>query len=392
MIDKLKTKIFWIMQISLTCIILGIIVLYSIWSYRDSINAAIMMMDRWTGEDGKGMERLQEGRNQLEIEGIYKFSINQDCKIVKEFHVASDTIRREAIKASKRNSENGIVGNYIYKVRRLGNNEISVTMWENQSMVFHIKWKILFSVGIGMISIMVIYIVAKRVSSTIVKPVEETIEKQKQFISDASHELKTPLAVIEANADVLENKVGKNKWITYIQNEIQSMHILVNELLLLAKMEDRPCNAYKKLDVSKEISRIVSSFESITYEHQIELITKIQENIEWNGEKEDIKHILSTLLDNGVKHTPKKKKILVELAKEKNEIIIQVKNEGEPIPKEERSKIFERFYRVDKARNREEKRYGLGLAIAKQTVEKYHGTIEVNCKEGMTNFIVKIPC
>ena len=121
------------------------------------------------------------------------------------------------------------------------------------------------------------------------------------------------------------------------------------------------------------------------------LKTKIQENIDFVGSREDVKHILSTLIDNAIKHTKKKDEITVGLNKERNEIILQVKNMGEPIPKEERERIFERFYRVDKARNRAEKRYGLGLPIAKSIVEKYGGTIEVECKNGITNFIVKIP-
>ena len=387
MIDKLKKKIFWIIQISLTSIIVGVIVLYSILSYKDSINSATMMMDRLTGDDGKNIEKPQE---MIDVDGIYKFSFDNNFKIFRETQETSDEIRNYAIIVSKGISESGIIGKYVYKVRKLGNNEINVTLMESESMVLNIKLKIIFSVSIGIISIIVIYIIAKKVSKTIVKPVEETLEKQKQFISDASHELKTPLAVIEANSEVLEDKVGKNKWITYIQNEIQSMNKLVNELLLLAKMEDTTFNNYKKFDLSKEIKMIISVFESMAYEKQVNLITNIQDNIEFTGDKEDVKHILSTLIDNAIKHTPKNKDIIVELSKEKNEINLQVKNEGEPIPKEEQSKIFERFYRVDKARNRDEKRYGLGLAIAKQTVEKYKGTIEVNCKDGITNFIVKI--
>lgn len=387
MIDKLKRKIFWIIQISLTSIIVGLIALYSILSYKDSINSATMMMDRLTRDDGRNFERPQE---MIEIDGIYKFSINNNFRIFRETPGVSDKIKNYAITVSKGNSESGTIEKYVYKVRKLGNNEINVTLMENESVVLNIKFKIIFSIIIGIISIIIIYILAKKVSKTIVKPVEETLKRQKQFISDASHELKTPLAVIEANSEVLEDKVGKNKWITYIQNEIQSMNKLVNELLLLAKIEDTTFSNYKKFDLSKEVKMIISVFESMAYEKQINLITSIQDNIEFTGDKEDIKHILSTLIDNGIKHTPKEKKIIVELSKEKNETKLQVKNEGEPIPKEDQSKIFERFYRVDKARNRDEKRYGLGLAIAKQTVEKYKGTIEVNCKDGITNFIVKI--
>lgn len=387
MIDKLKKKIFWIIQISLTSIIVGVIVLYSILNYKDFINSATMMMDRLTGDDDKNIEKPQE---MIVVDGIYKLSINNNFKIYRETQGTSDEIRNYAITVSKGISENGIIGKYVYKVRKIGNNEINVTLMENESAILNIKLNIIFSASIGIISIIVIYILAKKVSKTIVRPVEETLEKQKQFISDASHELKTPLAVIEANSEVLEDKVGKNKWITYIQNEIQSMNKLVNELLLLAKMEDTTFNNYKKFDLSKEIKMIISVFESMAYEKQINLITNIQDNIEFTGDKEDVKHILSTLIDNAIKHTQKDKEIIIELSKEKNEIKLQVKNEGEPIPEEEQSKIFERFYRVDKARTRDEKRYGLGLAIAKQTVEKYKGTIEVNCKNGITNFIVKI--
>lgn len=390
MIDKLQRKIFWIIQISLTSIILGITILYSILSYRDFINSATMMMDRLTGDDGRKIERPPELREQIDVYGIYRFSINNDLKVVKEPNEVDNEIRNCAISVSKRNDDSGIVGKYIYKVRRLSNSEINVTLMENEGIVFNIKFKIIFSVSIGIVSIIVVYILAKKVSKTIVKPVEETLEKQKQFISDASHELKTPLAVIEANSDVLEDKVGKNKWITYIQNEVQSMNKLVNDLLLLAKMEDATCNNHRNFNLSKEVKMIISVFESMAYEKQIDIITNIQDGIEFNGDKEDIKHILSTLIDNGIKHTENGRKITIELSKEKNEIKIQVKNEGEPIPEEEQLKIFERFYRVDKARNREEKRYGLGLAIAKKTVEKYNGMIEVICKEGITNFIVKM--
>ena len=134
----------------------------------------------------------------------------------------------------------------------------------------------------------------------------------------------------------------------------------------------------------------VAVFESMIFENKIELETNIDENIEFNGDKEDIKHIVSILLDNAIKHTKENKKIIVDVKKEKNEITIEVKNQGEPIPEAEREKIFERFYRIDKSRNRNEKRYGLGLSIAKGFVDKYKGSIEVNSKDGFTCFIVKL--
>lgn len=146
----------------------------------------------------------------------------------------------------------------------------------------------------------------------------------------------------------------------------------------------------KIFDVSKETEMTISMFESMAYERNVKLSSKIQENIMVNGNKEDIEHILSTLIDNAIKHTESGNEVIVELSKEKNELIIQVKNEGKEIPEKEREKIFERFYRIDKSRNRNEKRYGLGLAIAKSTVKKYNGNIKVLYKDGFTIFKVNL--
>lgn len=187
-------------------------------------------------------------------------------------------------------------------------------------------------------------------------------------------------------------KVGTNKWVKYIQNEADSMNKLINELLLLAKIENVDnLKEYKQLNLSKEVEIIISMFESVAYENQVNIRTQIEENIIMNGNKEDIEHVVSNLTDNAIKHTKEKKEVVVLLRKERNEIILEIKNMGDPIPKEEREKIFERFYRVDKSRNRKEKRYGLGLAIAKSTIEKYNGKIETYYKDNYTVFKVTIP-
>ena len=269
-------------------------------------------------------------------------------------------------------------------------NEKEITLIENKDAIRRLKTTVLLAVIVGILGIVVVYIISKKISKAIVKPVEDSFEKQKQFVSDASHELKTPLAVIEANADVLHDKIGENKWITYIQNEVQSMDKLVNDLLTLSKMENTNNINYQKMNLSKEVQMAVAVFESIIFEKEIKLETSIDESIYFNGDKEDIKHIVSIILDNAIKHTERNNKIIVNVEKEKNEIIIEIKNQGQPIPYGEQERIFERFYRVDKARNRSEKRYGLGLAIAKGIVEKYNGSIKASSKDGFTTFQVRL--
>ena len=396
MINKLSKRIFWLIIISLSIIVVGIIMIFTILNYKNTINTASFMMDRFTNRDAKkGIDDNLENDNiniKPNFDGVYYIQIEDSHIVRKTDMINNEKIEELALKASKRKYESGIIQNYIYKVRKNKSNLVNVMLMENEEAILHSKKIIITSIVISIISLVIIYILAKKISKFLVKPVEETFEKQKQFISDASHELKTPLAIIEANADVLEGEIGNNKWMNYIQNEIQSMDKLINDLLLLTKIENVDnIQEYKIFDVSKEVEMIVAMFESMAYEKNVNISSKIQENIMLNGYKEDIYHILSTLIDNAIKHTLPKKNVVIELFKIKNEMILQVKNEGKEIPECEKEKIFERFYRIDKSRNRNEKRYGLGLAIAKSIVKKYNGNIKVSYKDGFTIFKVNIP-
>ena len=334
MIKKLKNKIFMILFTSLTVTVLGIILIFASLNCNNAIRTSRMNIDRVTRMQEK--PEFREEKNKTEID-----------EFIKE-------------QTEKANSQ--------------------------------VKKILIFSTIAIIISLIIIYSVSKKIANVIVKPINETLEKQKQFISDASHELKTPLAVIEANADVLENEIGNNKWLTYIQNETESMDKLINELLVLAKIENVDnVKYYEKINLSEHIETITSMFESIAYEKKIKIVTKIQNDIVLNCNKQDIEHIVSTLLDNAIKRSISEKEVEVVVLQEKNGVSINVKNCGDPIPKDQQDKIFERFYRIDKARNRDEKRYGLGLAIAKSTVLKYNGKIDVECKDGITCFKVFLP-
>lgn len=406
MIKKLSRRIFLIIMISLTIVVLGMILLFSFFNYRNTLNTSNIMMDRFLNSERRNniekrptnsIDERPEMKPEddfteidINIEGLYSVLI-ENSEVVEDSTTTEDkTIREYALKLANSKNNSGIIDKYIYKTIKTRDG-IRVFLMDDEVTISHLKKILIFTIVASVLSICIIYIIAKQISKTIVRPVEETLEKQKQFISDASHELKTPLAVIEANADVLENETKNNKWLGYIQNEIESMDKLINELLLLAKIENVDnIKEYKQIDLSQEILLVTSMFESMAYEKNVKIKNNIQENIKIDGNKEDFEHIVSTLVDNAIKHSEEGKEVTVDLAKEKNDIILQVKNVGDAIPEEEREKIFERFYRIDKSRNRNEKRYGLGLAIAKSIVEKYKGKIEVSCKDGITIFKVTI--
>ena len=395
MINKLKNKISLIVLLAIMVPLIIIVLLYDFSYYANVINSNGMMVDRFfegpkdRQKSGIDKENIKERPSISNISGVYSVSI-KDGKIISDNSVVSE-IKEYALKISDKNRDRGIIGNYIYNKRVNDNNEINVILIESTNEIKKINMVFANSFIILGIGLLLIYLLSKKIASIIVRPVEETFTKQIEFISDASHELKTPLAVMQANADVLEGEIGSNKWLSYIQNETDNMGKLISELLLLTKIENvDKLRSPERFNMSDHIAIISSSFESMAYEKKVIIENKIQKDIIVDSfNKDDITHILSTLIDNAIKHT--EKKVIIELIKNKDNIEINVKNKGEEIPIEEREKIFDRFYRIDKSRNRNEKRYGLGLAIAKATVLKNNGTIQVDYKGGYTVFTVKLP-
>ena len=304
MIEKLRKRIFYLVFISISIIVLGVIILFAILNYHNTINTAVMMINRmnqiglFREMDEPSEQEKIESRNK--IDGIYHItvkdgSINNDM----QNDEIDETIEKYALEISKKNvrDDSGIIGKYIYNARKRGENTFEITFIENEDAIIHANSILIGSALLCIVSLIIIYIGARKISKTIVKPVEETFEKQKQFISDASHELKTPLAVIEANADVLENENQDNKWIKYIQNEIESMNKLINELLMLAKIENiDSIRELKQINLSKELEIIISMFESMAYEKGVTIDSNIKEDIMLKASKEDIEHIVSTLL------------------------------------------------------------------------------------------------
>lgn len=232
---------------------------------------------------------------------------------------------------------------------------------------------------------MIIFIVSKLITNWIVKPVKESFEKQKQFIADASHELKTPLSIIIASSEELNQNPNEKKWLKNIEYESNRMNSLISDLLELAASEDQKVSNFEIGDLSKVVELSVLAFEGIAYEKGITLKYEIEDKIKMKMNENNMKQLVEILLDNALKHA--KSNVFIKL-KQSNNLELFVENDGTPIPKGQEQKIFERFYRVDQSRNRKENRYGLGLAIAKNIVENHQGKIEVYSNDKVTTFKV----
>ena len=219
------------------------------------------------------------------------------------------------------------------------------------------------------------------------EPVITSFYKQKEFIEDASHELKTPLSVILASTDAYFIK-KEDRWVKNIKEEAGRMTKLVVEMLELAKTEKVIKELFQKENLSNLLEKNVLTFESVCFEERIKLTEQIEKDIYLSCNREQIDKLIHILLDNATSHTSKNGEIIVLLEKNNKEIILEVKNTGEPIKKGEEKNIFERFYRGDEARNRDHNHYGLGLAIAKNIVINHKGEIIAFSKDGYTTFKV----
>lgn len=231
-----------------------------------------------------------------------------------------------------------------------------------------------------LVSLIVIYIIVNFLSARILKPIKDNLDKQKEFIADASHELKTPVTIINANATILKNENKDNKWIDNILDETKNMNGLIGDMISLAKVEEQK-PVLEKEDISSIITYITLSFEPVAFEQHINFVENIEENIELVCNEKDIQKIAKILLDNAIKYVSKNGNIEINLKKEKNQILLSVYNTGCTIEDKDREKVFDRFYRDDNSRNSEQtKGSGLGLAILKEICDKYHYSVSIDSK------------
>lgn len=230
-------------------------------------------------------------------------------------------------------------------------------------------------------------------SALIARPAVNAYIKQREFISDAGHELKTPIAVIGANVDVLRSEFPENKWLGYIKTENERMGQLVKDLLFLARTD-----AHQRLpnmmsfDFSSVVENSVLPFESVIFEQQKHLQMNIEKGMSCHGDEHQIKQVVMILVDNAIKNSEKDAIIRISAYNGGKNCVVKVYNTGHGIQANELEKIFERFYRSDTSRARQTGGYGLGLPIARTIVHAHHGTLTVESAFGeWAEFTLRLP-
>ena len=264
-----------------------------------------------------------------------------------------------------------------------------VAMMDNTVTESSLNTLLRYFLIVGGAALVALFFIALFLARRIIRPLEENDLLQKRFISDASHELKTPVAVISTNAELLAGEIGGNEWLANIRYENDRMGELVKQLLDLSRAENAEV-PMAPVDFSRIVTGEALALESFAFEKGKTLQSEIAEGITLTGNQTQLTQLVSILLDNAVRHSTGRE-ILVALAHQGRCAVLDVVNDGEEIPAEKQEHLFDRFYRVDEARGSEGQHYGLGLSIARAVAEKHGGSIGVSCGGGKVRFTVSIP-
>lgn len=408
MFKKSRIKIVASIMSVLVLLLIGTLGIIYCTSYIDVYNQDQAMLERYISANFRDLNNEWGGMIKLDRAGKHPY--NENAFLLSTFYSVTISHSGEIIRIDNNNSTaysaeeltelsrtllsknktQGTSGSLIYRIEA-GNGYTLVAFMDNTIFKESITTLFEYTLIFGGVTIALFFFLSVYLAKRIVQPLEESYKKQKQFISDAGHELKTPVSVVSTNAEMLSREIGDNQWLSNIQFENARMATLVKQLMELAKT-DQVTTMMEVVDFSRAVVGELLLFESTAFEKGLKLdYDAITENVFVNGNAEQLGRLVSILLDNAITHCSEQGRIAVALTVKHGKAHLFVTNEGEEIPKEQCELIFERFYRADFARTGGDNHYGLGLAIAKSITASHRGEIAVTCENGLVTFSVSLP-
>ncbi len=341
--------------------------------------------------------RLNDNRGGKYSKSIYVFFYNIDEEnvtvISKDELTADNELLETAKKIYEKNDDFGTLkAENLYYYKQSTPNELKISVANRNFIRFEMLRLFGVLLLIFAFAMLIFYFISRKLSDRAAKPLEDAIAREKQFITDASHDLKTPLTVILSNSDILaRNKIGDAdaaKWIDGTKQAAINMKQLIEQMLLLSESESKTEVKYEEVNISDIAEQNALVMESVAYEKNIGYKTDIQPGIMIHGNPDYVKRIAFSLIDNAIKYEKSGGSVCISLYKDKRNICFSVANKKSVIDADDMPHIFERFYRADKSR-RADGSHGLGLAIVKNLTELMNGRIKVTSteKDG-TKFIV----
>ena len=284
----------------------------------------------------------------------------------------------------------GKAGKYRFKITTSSDGGTVAVFLDTSNEIVSYLRVLALSATIGLVcwGLMLLFVVL--LSKKAIKPIAENIEKQKQFITNAGHEIKTPIAIIQSNTEAMELYNGENKWSKNIKAQTQRLGGLMNDLLFLARMDE---NAGKinvvEFCADSLLKKTLDGFMQSIENKSVELKTEIKSDLKLNADPTQIEQLFSILLDNAVKYVDNGGRIYVSLYESDRHVKLEFFNTCAELPDAEPDKLFDRFYRGDKARTQKNGGYGIGLSVARSIVEANRGTIDAEFADNGVKFKIR---
>lgn len=420
MIKKLRRKLVITSMVSLFLVLLVIEGAVGILSYRKIVTDADRILNILEQNDGKFPEmaykglkeekgggtgvkpeenpgevhpndRTNTGRMSAEMpyeSRFFSVMLNENGEMVtadtgKIASVDTSAAAEYAQNVWKTGEMQGFMKDYRYHVCESGSQSgVRIIFLDRGRELSNFNNLIITGLGVTALGLAAVFVLMVFLSARITKPFVRNYEKQKQFITDAGHELKTPLTIIDADAEVLEMDWGENEWLKDIQSQSKRLADLTNDLIILSRMEESGKEAIMvDFPFSDMVEETVNTFQALAKTQNKTLVSEITPMISICGEEKSLNRLVTILLDNALKYSEDGGRIVVRLGKEKKRIRLSVFNTAEHISREHLEHLFDRFYRTDSSRNSQTGGYGLGLSIAAATVEAHRGKITASTED-----------
>ena len=403
MIRKLKRKFVILSMISLLVLLMFIVVGMNLLNYRSVVEEADAILSVLS--QNKGMFPDMAGRPDDRFSPRFSLETPYESRFFTVFYNETgrtvDVDVRKIASVSKEDAVNladtvmsrgdlsGFAGVYRYMVDRvLGGTRVTFLDCGRRLDFFYqflVSSVLMSALGFG-----VVFAVILILSGKIIRPIAEAYEKQKRFITDAGHEIKTPLTIINANVDILEIELGgENESLADIKGQTERLKSLTEDLVMLSRMEEAEDKLLKiEFPVSEVVSEAVGAFRILAASENKEFVCRIEPMLTLNGNDKSIRQLVSIFLDNALKYSPDGSRIEFTLARQGRTICLSVSNITEfDLNPGQLERIFDRFYRTDSSRNSETGGHGIGLSVAKAIVTAHGGRIAA-AMEGEKTFVI----
>ena len=400
MLKKLQKKFVAMAMLSITVVTIGILLIINVSSYVKKNEQLDFLLKLIADNNGKFPSYQKNFRPDIlteETEHSIRYfwiEIDEEGKITASnldhiIAVNDENLGVIANKIEESGKDSAYYKNYKYLVIQKEEERLIVLI-DATIYIREAKTLALYSCEVAGGALVIVFASLSAISKRIIKHVIANLEQQKEFVTNAGHELKTPVAIILANAEVLEMKNGKDdEWVKSIKNQAKRLDVLIKRLLSLARMDEQKKKKEKcqEVNLSDMVKNLSNDFKVMSKNSEIN--TNINDNIIVEAKNDEIYELVTILLDNAVKYVTDGGKINVDLCRKNKDAVLEISNSYENLDGTECNRLFERFYRGETSRSRELGGYGIGLSMAAAIVKNNNAKIDVKTDKDMIHFIVK---